>query len=88
MTLYLSHSPASAYNQLAIVATEARERDDNEAKGRLMVLDDEIQRQVGALQHEQVCASEEYRHLLACHAQGIPVQALPQALEERWFVRL
>ncbi len=59
------HSEAFAYDLLAIAAIKAaRNPADNEAKGNLMVLDDEIRRQVGTLWHEQVFASEEYRDLM------------------------
>lgn len=65
MTIYLSHSAAFAYDLLAIAAIKVRRNpDDNGAKGNLMLLDDEIQRQVGVLHHEQVCASAEYLNLL------------------------
>ncbi len=64
MIIYLSHSASFAYDLLAIAAIKARRNpDDNAAKGNLMMLEDEIQRQVGILHHEQVCASEEYREL-------------------------
>ena len=64
MTLYLSHPAAFAYDLLAIAAIKALHNpDSNEAKGNLMLLEDEIQRQVGALLHEQVCASVEYANL-------------------------
>lgn len=63
--IYLSLSEAFAYDLLAGAVVKVRHNPDNaEAKGNLMVLDEEIQRQVGALFHEQVCASEEYRALL------------------------
>ena len=65
MTIYLSHCAGFVYDLLSIAATKVRHNpDDNEAKGNLMMLDDEIQRQVGTLYHEQVCASPEYLALL------------------------
>ena len=65
MNIYLSHSASFAYDLLAIAAIKARRNPDNdEAKGNLMVLDNDIQQQVGILHHEQVCASQEYHDLL------------------------
>jgi hypothetical protein len=65
MTIYLSHPAAFAYDLLAIAAIKARRNpNDNGAKGNLMLLDEEIQRQVGVMHHEQVCASLEYQTLL------------------------
>lgn len=68
--IYLSLSEAFAYDLLAIASIKAaRNPDNNEAKGNLMTLDYEIQQQVGVMYHQQVCASEEYRHLLLVNDQ-------------------
>ncbi len=56
---------AFVYDLLAGEAVKVRRNpDDAEAKGNLMTTDNEIQSQVGALLHEQVCASDEYRALV------------------------
>lgn len=61
----LTKSEAIAYDELAIAATKARRNPANTAaKGNLLLLEDEIQQQVGALLHEQVCASGEYAELV------------------------
>lgn len=63
--IYLSHPEAFAYDLLAIAAVKAQHNLDNdEAKGYLMELDNDIQQQVGVMHHEQVRASEEYQVLL------------------------
>lgn len=65
MTIYLKHPAGFAYDLLAIAVTKVRHNPDNdEAKGILMELDNDIQQQVGALLHEQVCASPEYAALV------------------------
>ncbi len=61
----ITESEAFIYDLLAGLVVKIQHNPSNEAlKGRLMVLDNEIQEQVGAMLHEQVCASEEYRLLL------------------------
>lgn len=63
-TIYLAHSPAFAYDLLAIAAIKARHNpDDTTAKENLLLLDEAIQQQVGVMLHEQVCASPEYQRL-------------------------
>ncbi len=65
MTIYLPLSAAFCYDLLAIAAIKALHNPDNdEAKGNLMELDNDIQQQVGTMHHEHVCASEEYIALL------------------------
>lgn len=61
----ITESEAFIYDLLAGLVVKVNHNPDSEAlKGRLMVLDNEIQQQVGTLLHEQVCASEEYRRLI------------------------
>ncbi len=65
MTFYMPRSAALVYDDIAIAAIKVRHNPDNdEAKGVLMELDNLAQQQAGALLHEQVCASPEYRALL------------------------
>ncbi len=64
--IYLLESEAFVYDLLAGAAVKVHHNPDSaEAKARLMELDEQIQQQVGVLNHEQVCASPEYRGLLS-----------------------
>lgn len=86
--IYLAHSQSFAYDLLARAVIKVRRHPtDESAKGDLMVLEDQIQQQVGPLLHEQVCASSEYIALLVAHDAADESDAVQLALQRVWFPR-
>jgi hypothetical protein len=85
MTIYLAHPVGYAYDLLARAAVKARcDPTSIQAKETLLLLDEAIQAQVGVLLHEQICASDEYRVLMAINEQGGDHDAAQRALGARF----